>query len=245
LSKTHFSAMAIKRKTQKAIKAFRPMTNLEWRREEARSGVALRHNRSGLVLEAGLDEAGMSCLAGPVFTAAVILPVGFTHELIRDSKQLTAEQREEAKEIIFENAIVYAVAFADVALIDEVNIYHARFRAMHNALAQLTVTPEHIIVDGNRFPSYNAIPHTCVIKGDTKYLSIAAASILAKTSRDAYMLTLHEQHPQYRWDSNKGYGTPAHRKAIAQHGSCEHHRTSFTLLRDIDVLRYAETVGTD
>jgi ribonuclease HII len=224
-----------KKKTPKQI-----LTNILWRMGEVLPGTPLRHNRSGLFPEVGLDEAGMSCLAGPVYAAAVILPLDFRHDLIRDSKQLTAEQREEARQIIIENAVTYAVASADVALIDEINIYHARFRAMHAALEQLAVTPEFILVDGNRFPAYKEIPHACCIKGDTKYLHIAAASILAKTARDAYMLQLHEQFPQYRWDSNKGYGTPDHRRALVKHGQCEHHRKSFTLLRDYDIEKYSE-----
>ncbi|HUP79793.1 MAG TPA: ribonuclease HII [Pirellula sp.] len=208
------------------------MTNLQWRKEEAPIGMPLHINHSGIFPEVGLDEAGMSCLAGPVYTAAVILPLGFTHNLIRDSKQLSPEQRNEARQIIIENAVAYAVASADVSLIDEINIYHARFRAMHDALSQLETKPKFIIVDGNRFPKYKTIPHACSIKGDTKYLSIAAASILAKTSRDAFMLKLHEQHPQYLWNSNKGYPTKAHRAAIAEHGPCDWHRKSFTLLRE-------------
>jgi len=215
------------------------LTNIMWRVGEVFPGTPLRYNRSGLCLEAGVDEAGMSCLAGPVFAAAVILPLGFRHELIRDSKQLDAAQREEARQILIENAVAYAVASADVSLIDEINIYHARFRAMHLALEQLSVQPEFILVDGNRFPTYQEIPHACCIKGDTKYLHIAAASILAKTSRDAYMLQLHEQFPNYRWDSNKGYGTPDHRKALVKHGQCKHHRKSFTLLREFDIERYS------
>ena len=227
--------VALKRKkTPKQI-----LTNILWRVGKVLPGTPLRLNRSGMFPEAGVDEAGMSCLAGPVFAAAVILPLGFRHELIRDSKQLDAAQREEARQIIVENAIAYAVASADVSVIDEINIYHARFRAMHQALEQLSVTPEFILVDGNRFPAYKEIPHACCIKGDTKYMHIAAASILAKTARDAYMLKLHEQFPHYRWDSNKGYGTPDHRKALVKHGSCEHHRTSFTLIRQFDVERYA------
>lgn len=222
-----------KKKTPKQI-----LTNIVWRMGEVLPGTPLRHNRSGLCMEAGVDEAGMSCLAGPVYAAAVILPLNFKHHLIRDSKQLTPEERNEARQIIIENAIAYAVASADVSLIDEINIYHARFRAMHQALEQLSVSPEFILVDGNRFPAYKEIPHACCIKGDTKYLHIAAASIMAKTSRDACMLNLHEQFPHYRWDSNKGYGTPDHRKALVKHGQCEHHRKSFTLLRDFDIEKY-------
>jgi ribonuclease HII len=234
------NAMPVKSKKKKPSKP--SITNMIWRLGEVYPETPLRQNRSGMFPEAGVDEAGMSCLAGPVCAAAVILPLGFTHELIRDSKQLDAAQREEARQIILENAVAHAVAFADVALIDEINIYHARFRAMHAALDQLceNVQPEFIHVDGNRFPAYKDIPFAWCIKGDTKYLNIAAASILAKTSRDAYMLQLHEHFPNYRWDSNKGYGTPDHRRALVKHGSCEHHRKSFTLLREFDFTRYAE-----
>lgn len=199
----------------------------------------MRYNRSGMFPEAGVDEAGMSCLAGPVFAAAVILPLGFFHPLIRDSKQLSAEEREEAREIILNNAAAFAFAKADVDLIDDINIYHARFRAMHEAVSMLKIKPAFIHVDGNRFPSYNQIPHACCIKGDTKYLSIAAASIIAKTERDRFMLGLHQEFPQYLWDANKGYGTPAHRRALVTYGPCIHHRRSFTLVRDEDRLRYS------
>lgn len=218
---------------------YKPITNLVWRTGEVYSHTPLRFNRSGKFPEAGVDEAGMSCLAGPVCAAAVILPLGFYHPLIRDSKQLTEEQRDEAREIIVKNAVTYSVAFASVEVIDSINIYHARFKAMHEALDRLTVAPEFIHVDGNRFPPFQKIPFACCIKGDTKYLSIAAASIIAKTERDAFMRQLHSEFPYYQWCTNKGYGVPAHRRAIALHGPSKYHRCSFTLLRDSDIEKYA------
>ncbi len=181
-------------------------------------------------LEAGCDEAGRGCLAGPVFAAAVVLPPDFYHPLLNDSKQLTEAQREMLREVVEKEAVCWAVARVEPEEIDRINILKASFLAMHRALDQLTQTPEFILVDGNRFVAYKNVPHACIIKGDGKYASIAAASILAKTWRDAYMNDLHTQHPQYDWLSNKGYPTLAHREAIRQHGITAFHRRSFQLL---------------
>ena len=187
---------------------------------------------SELVLEAGCDEAGRGCLAGPVVAAAVILPEGFESALIRDSKLMKPDQRLEAREIIIKHALSYGIGVVDEAMIDKVNIHNASYLAMHKALEQLHATPEHIIVDGNRFIPYHAVPHTCVIKGDSKYLSIAAASVLAKTHRDELMTLLHEKYPDYGWKQNMGYPTKQHRSAIMLHGPTIHHRRSFRLLPD-------------
>lgn len=184
----------------------------------------------GLV-EAGTDEAGRGCLAGPVTAAAVILPDGFTNDLLNDSKQLTEKNRELLRPIIEEEALAYGVAFVSPQKIDEINILQASLMAMHLSLDQLKVTPEHILVDGNRFKPYNFIPHTTVVKGDAKFMSIAAASVLAKTYRDEFMRKIHAEHPEYAWDRNAGYPTVAHRKAIAEHGTTPHHRLSFKLLK--------------
>ncbi len=180
-------------------------------------------------VEAGCDEAGRGCLAGPVFAAAVILPEHFRNEGLTDSKQLTRKQRDELREVIEREALCYAVAMCTPEEIDELNILWASVRAMHKALSRLSLLPDHILVDGNRFKPYESTPHTCVIKGDSKYLSIAAASVLAKTHRDEYMRALHEEHPVYDWESNKGYPTRSHREAIEQHGITRHHRRSFQL----------------
>lgn len=178
-------------------------------------------------IEAGCDEAGRGCLAGPVFAAAVILRPGFRCEELNDSKQLSEKERIRLRPVIEQNALCYAVETCTPDEIDELNILWASVKAMHKALAKLTVTPEHILIDGNRFRPFQNIPHTCVIKGDGKYLSIAAASVLAKTYRDEYMQNLHEQFPVYDWTNNKGYPTRAHRKAIKEHGITPHHRKSF------------------
>lgn len=180
-------------------------------------------------VEAGCDEAGRGCLAGPVFAAAVILPEHFRHEGLTDSKQLTGKQRDELREVIEREALCYAVAMCTPEEIDELNILWASVRAMHKALSRLSLFPDHILVDGNRFKPYESTPHTCVVRGDSKYLSIAAASVLAKTHRDEYMRALHEKHPVYDWESNKGYPTRSHREAIEQHGITRHHRKSFQL----------------
>ncbi|HHV87045.1 MAG TPA: ribonuclease HII [Petrimonas sp.] len=180
-------------------------------------------------IEAGCDEAGRGCLAGPVFAAAVILRPGFRCEELNDSKQLSEKERIRLRPVIEQNALCYAVETCTPDEIDELNILWASVKAMHKALAKLTVTPEHILIDGNRFRPFQNIPHTCVIKGDGKYLSIAAASVLAKTYRDEYMQNLHEQFPVYDWTNNKGYPTRAHREAIKEHGITPHHRKSFNL----------------
>ena len=181
-------------------------------------------------LEAGCDEAGRGCLAGPVFAAAVILPDDFHCDGLNDSKQLSEKERGELRMIIEEKALCYAVETCSPAEIDEINILWASVKAMHRALAHLTIPPEHILVDGNRFRPFGNISHTCVIKGDAKYRSIAAASILAKTYRDKYMQQLHEIYPAYDWYRNKGYPTKAHREAINQYGVTPHHRKSFRLI---------------
>jgi ribonuclease HII len=180
--------------------------------------------------EAGCDEAGRGCLAGPVFAAAVILPKGFYHPLLNDSKQVAEKNRNLLRKIIETEAIAYSVASIDNTEIDRINILKASFKAMHAALDKLTAKPQLLLIDGNRFPRYKKIPHHCIIKGDAIYTSIAAASILAKTCRDEFMLKLHEQFPQYAWHNNKGYGTVKHRNAIEQYGPCKYHRRSFRLL---------------
>lgn len=184
-------------------------------------------------IEAGCDEAGRGCLAGPVFAAAVILPPNFEHPLLNDSKQLSAKRRDEARKVVEAEALCWAVAQVDPAEIDEINILNASFLAMHRALDQLTTRPESLLIDGNRFKPYGALPYHCMIKGDGRYLSIAAASILAKTYRDDLMRALHETFPDYGWDRNKGYPTAAHRQAILKHGATVHHRRSFRLLPEI------------
>ena len=181
-------------------------------------------------IEAGCDEAGRGCLAGPVTAAAVILPEDFHNELLNDSKQLTERQRELLRPIIEREAIAWAVAFVSPQEIDEINILRASFTAMHRAIDQLTTRPEALLIDGNRFIKYQDIPHTCIVKGDGKMMSIAAASVLAKTHRDEYMQRIAQDFPQYAWDNNKGYPTPAHRAAIELHGATPHHRMSFQLL---------------
>ena len=181
-------------------------------------------------IEAGCDEAGRGCLAGPVFAAAVILPDNFSDELLNDSKQLSEKQRAGLRPVIEREALAWAVASVDNHEIDKINILNASILAMHRALDQLKVRPGHIIVDGNRFKKYRDIPHLCIVKGDGKYMSIAAASVLAKTHRDEYMENLHALFPVYNWKKNKGYPTQEHRKGIEQAGVTEFHRTSFTLL---------------
>ena len=181
-------------------------------------------------IEAVCDEAGRGCLAGPVFAAAVILPDNFSDELLNDSKQLSEKQRAGLRPVIEREALAWAVASVDNHEIDKINILNASILAMHRALDQLKVRPGHIIVDGNRFKKYRDIPHLCIVKGDGKYMSIAAASVLAKTHRDEYMENLHALFPVYNWKKNKGYPTQEHRKGIEQAGVTEFHRTSFTLL---------------
>ena len=191
----------------------------------------LDHYYEGKV-EAGCDEAGRGCLAGSVYAAAVILPVGYQNELLNDSKQLTEKRRYELREIIQRDAVAWAVGIVTPEEIDKINILNASILAMHRALDQLQVRPEAIIVDGNRFKKYKDLPHTTIVKGDGKYLSIAAASILAKTYRDDYMHQLAEEYPQYDWRSNKGYPTKKHREAIRQYGTTPYHRMSYNLLGD-------------
>lgn len=179
------------------------------------------------LVEAGCDEAGRGCFAGPVFAAAVILSRDFSHPGLNDSKQLSATAREEMRMYIEKYAVAYSVAMVEVSEIDSINILNASFKAMHLALDKLNVAPDLLLIDGNRFKVYKDLRHECIVKGDGIYASIAAASVLAKTYRDAYMLNLHARYPQYGWDANKGYGTPAHRRAIMTYGLCEHHRKSF------------------
>ena len=189
----------------------------------------LPYMNSGVV-EAGCDEAGRGCLAGAVYAAAVVLPPDFRNELLNDSKKLTEKQRYALRPLIEEAALAWAVGIVTPQEIDRINILNASFRAMHRAIEQLRVTPQHLLIDGNRFKPYPGIAHTCVVKGDGKYEAIAAASILAKTYRDDYMNELHEKYPMYDWKSNKGYPTKAHRAAIAQYGPSPYHRLSFQLL---------------
>lgn len=184
------------------------------------------------LIEAGCDEAGRGCLAGSVYAAAVILPPDYQNELLNDSKKLTAKKRYTLREEIERDAIAWAVGIVTPEEIDKINILNASFLAMHRALDQLSVRPEAVIVDGNRFKPYQDLPSTTIVKGDGKYLSIAAASILAKTYRDDYMLSLAEEYPQYDWQSNMGYPTKKHRQAIREHGITPYHRKSYNLLGD-------------
>jgi len=189
------------------------------------------HYYDGLI-EAGCDEAGRGCLAGSVYAAAVILPPDYHNEWLNDSKQLTEKRRYALREQIERDAVAWAVGIVTPEEIDHINILNASILAMHRALDQLTVRPEAVIVDGNRFKKYRDLPHTTIVKGDGKYLSIAAASILAKTYRDDYMNQLAEEYPQYDWRSNKGYPTKKHRDAIRQYGTTPYHRLSYNLLGD-------------
>ncbi len=181
-------------------------------------------------IEVGTDEAGRGCLSGPVVAAAVILPVDFQHPLLNDSKQLTEKQRELLRPFIEEKALAFGVSYVSETKIDEINILQASILAMHEAIDKLTLIPEHIIVDGNKFNSYKNIPHTTIVKGDAKFMSIAAASVLAKTYRDDFMKKLDEEFPQYFWKKNKGYPTKQHREAIREFGITSYHRKSFRLL---------------
>lgn len=182
------------------------------------------------VIEAGCDEAGRGCLAGPVFAAAVILPPDFKSELLNDSKQLSEKNRYALRPLIEQAAIAWGVGVVTAPEIDAINILKASFLAMHRAIEQLKVQPQALLIDGNRFTPYKEIPFTCMVKGDGRFLSIAAASILAKTYRDDYMLQLAEEYPSYGWQQNKGYPTRAHREAISKHGITPYHRKTFTLL---------------
>ncbi len=180
-------------------------------------------------VEAGCDEAGRGCLAGPVFAAAVILPSTFRNPLLNDSKKLSAKTRDWLRGVIETSAIAYGVGMVDEKEIDQINILNASILAMHRALEKLKTIPERLIIDGNRFRPYGEVPHTCIVKGDTKYASIAAASVLAKTYRDKFMKDLHDQYPVYGWNQNKGYPTLAHRKAVIKYGPCDYHRKSFKI----------------
>jgi ribonuclease HII len=180
-------------------------------------------------IEAGCDEAGRGSFAGPVFAAAVILPDGFYHPLLNDSKQVPEKQRQELRRVIEKEAVAYSVASVDNKEIDKINILKASFKAMHLAIHTLDKKPGCLLIDGNRFPKYKKIPHHCIVKGDEIFASIAAASILAKTYRDEFMIKLHADFPQYGWDNNKGYGTPFHRKAIEKFGLSKYHRKSFDI----------------
>ncbi len=188
----------------------------------------LHHNKD--LLEAGCDEAGRGCLAGPVFAASVILPPKFKHPLLNDSKQLTEKQRELLRPIIEKEAVAWSVAQMDNHEIDAINILKASIYSMHKAVDSLSVKPELLLIDGNRFYNYRDVPHKCIIRGDGIFMSIAAASVLAKTHRDDFMLTLHSTFPMYDWLHNKGYPTKKHREALRQYGACEFHRKTFRLL---------------
>lgn len=203
------------------------------------------YHQKEIAFEAGCDEAGRGCLAGPVFAAAVILPTNFRHKLLNDSKQLKVADREHLRKVIEEKALYYAVASVDHEEIDRINILQASFRAMHLALEKLQQQPGYILVDGNRFKPYGTVPHACIIKGDGIYASIAAASILAKTYRDDYMVKLHEQFPHFGWLENKGYPTLSHRNAIREHGDSPFHRKSFRLLPDQLTLNFEGEAAID
>lgn len=184
------------------------------------------------LIEAGCDEAGRGCLAGAVYAAAVILPTDYVNERLNDSKKLTEHQRYALREEIERDALAWAVGVVLPAEIDKINILNASFLAMHRAIDQLSIRPQHLLIDGNRFNKYHDVPHTTVVKGDGKFLSIAAASILAKTYRDDYMNKLHEEYPMYDWKGNKGYPTKKHREAIAKYGTTPYHRMTFNLFGD-------------
>lgn len=190
----------------------------------------LKFNFSGFDLECGTDEAGRGCLAGPVTAAAILLPDNFKNELLNDSKQLSEKNREKLKPILEKEALSFAVTHLEPLIIDEINILNASIKAMQESILKLNPTPLHIIVDGNRFKPLNNIPFSTIIKGDSKYMSIAAASVLAKTYRDEYMNKIHEEFPMYNWKKNKGYPTKEHREAIRKYGPTKYHRMTFRLL---------------
>lgn len=190
----------------------------------------LQLNYSGYKLEAGTDEAGRGCLSGPVVAAAVILPDDFQHELLNDSKQLSEKKRQELRPYIEKHALAFGVSFIHQEEVDELNVLQASITGMHRSIEQLNVQPEFIIVDGNKFKPYQETPHQTIVKGDAKFMSIAAASVLAKTYRDEYMEKIHQEFPQYNWQKNKGYPTKEHREAIRQFGATPYHRKSFKLL---------------
>ena len=192
----------------------------------------LRYYSPNNEFEAGIDEAGRGCLAGPVTAAAVIMPKSFELSTVDDSKKLSHEQRLELRYVIEKEALAYSVVHISHQVIDQINILQATFKAMHQCVDELSIRPELLLIDGNRFPAYLGIIHQCIVKGDAKYQSIAAASILAKTYRDEYMEKLHRKYPQYGWISNKGYPTNKHRSAIKEFGPTKYHRTSFTLIKE-------------
>ena len=194
--------------------------------------IMLKLNYSGCVLEAGTDEAGRGCLSGPVVAAAVILPKDFEHPFLNDSKQLTEKQRELLRPFIEEHAIVFGVSFVDQTEVDAMNVLQASIVGMHRAIEQLHPIPEFIIVDGNKFRPFKEVSHKTIVKGDAKFMSIAAASVLAKTYRDAYMEKIHQEFPMYNWKQNKGYPTRQHRDAIREFGITKYHRKTFRLLPD-------------
>lgn len=193
-------------------------------------GMGLKRKYSECDIEVGTDEAGRGCLSGPVVAAAVILSKNFKHPLLNDSKKLTEKQRQLLRPIIEKKALAFGVGIVDEKEIDAINILQASMLAMHKSIDALSMVPEFIIVDGNKFNAYKNIPHETIVKGDAKYMSIAAASVLAKTYRDDLMEKLHEEHPHYNWKKNKGYPTKEHRNAIREHGSCNYHRKTFRLL---------------
>ncbi|CAM1355688.1 ribonuclease HII [Tenacibaculum ascidiaceicola] len=190
----------------------------------------LQLNYSGCKFEAGTDEAGRGCLSGPVVAAAVILPDNFQHELLNDSKQISEKKRQKLRPYIEEHALSYGVSFIHQEEVDELNVLQASITGMHRSIEQLSIQPEFIIVDGNKFKPFEEIPHQTIVKGDAKFMSIAAASVLAKTYRDEYMVKIHQEFPQYNWQKNKGYPTKEHREAIRQFGATPYHRKSFKLL---------------
>jgi len=190
----------------------------------------LKFNYSGFSLEVGADEAGRGCLSGPVVAAAVILPKGFKHPFLNDSKQISEKKRKELRPFIEENALSFGVSFIHQEEVDELNVLQASITAMQRSIAKLNVEPEFIIIDGNKFKPYNEIPYKTIVKGDAKFMSIAAASVLAKTYRDEYMEGIHNEFPEYNWKKNKGYPTKEHREAIRKFGSNKYHRKTFKLL---------------
>ena len=203
-------------------------------KKSSKKSPLVQYKHKGLV--AGCDEAGRGCLAGPVFAAAVVLPKEFSHPLLNDSKQLSAKKRQELRLVIEESAISYSVSRVGEKDIDKINILNASIKAMHLAVKKLSIVPDKLIIDGNRFKPFKKIPHECVIKGDGIYYSIAAASVLAKEYRDDYMKKLSKKHPCYCWETNVGYPTKKHRAAIKEHGDCKHHRKTFRLLPEEEQL---------
>ena len=190
----------------------------------------LKFNHSGFCLEVGTDEAGRGCLSGPVVAAAVILPKGFKHPLLNDSKQISEKKRRELRPFIEENALAFGVSFISEQEVDEINVLQASITGMQLAIAKMSIAPEFIIVDGNKFKPYKDIPYETIVKGDAKYMSIAAASVLAKTYRDEFMEKIHQEFPEYNWKKNKGYPTKEHRNAIREFGATKYHRKTFKLL---------------